>query len=185
MSKTKEEIARKNISTSIEHAGRIYEDYRRMLEGSEEPYTEDDITVNVLADVMHYCASKQISFGECLDVAYQSRAHELITAGAAMRGPIERELEDNEERQKEAIKKEIKAELKKEIPLLTDNDLLTEQQAAEILGVNKGSLSVFRSTGRHQIPFVKVGRNVRYRRSDLEAWMEKRVVTHTGQVKEK
>jgi excisionase family DNA binding protein len=53
-------------------------------------------------------------------------------------------------------------------------DLLDEKQAAEVLTVEPGTLSVWRSTGRYKIPFVKVGRRVRYRRSDLLAWLESR-----------
>jgi predicted DNA-binding transcriptional regulator AlpA len=33
---------------------------------------------------------------------------------------------------------------------------------------------VWRSTGRYNLPFIKIGRNVRYRRADLIAWLEKR-----------
>ena len=36
-------------------------------------------------------------------------------------------------------------------------DLLDEKQAAEVLTVEPGTLSVWRSTGRYKIPFVKVG----------------------------
>lgn len=53
-------------------------------------------------------------------------------------------------------------------------DLLDEQQAAEHLTVSPGTLSVWRSTGRYNLPFVKVGRMVRYRRADLDAWLEAR-----------
>lgn len=53
--------------------------------------------------------------------------------------------------------------------------LLDEQQAAEHLNVSPGTLSVWRSTGRYCLPFVKVGRNVRYRLSDLDAWINERV----------
>lgn len=53
-------------------------------------------------------------------------------------------------------------------------DLLDEKQAAEVLTVEPGTLSVWRSTGRYSIPFVKVGRRVRYRRSDLLAWLKSR-----------
>jgi predicted DNA-binding transcriptional regulator AlpA len=28
--------------------------------------------------------------------------------------------------------------------------------------------------GRYALPFIKIGRNVRYRRADLLAWLEKR-----------
>ena len=57
--------------------------------------------------------------------------------------------------------------------------LLTEQEAASILDVEPASLAVFRCTGRHKIPYIKIGRNVRYRRSDLEAWLTRN--THTGE----
>jgi predicted site-specific integrase-resolvase len=41
-------------------------------------------------------------------------------------------------------------------------ELLDEKQAAEYLTVSPGTLSVWRSTGRYSLPFVKVGRRVRY-----------------------
>ena len=53
-------------------------------------------------------------------------------------------------------------------------DLLDEKQAAEFLGVAPGTLSVWRSTGRYSLPYVKVGHLVRYRPPDLEAWTESR-----------
>ncbi len=53
-------------------------------------------------------------------------------------------------------------------------DLLSEQEAAELLTVAPGTLSVWRSTGRYNLKFLKVGRKVRYRRSDLLAWLENR-----------
>lgn len=58
------------------------------------------------------------------------------------------------------------------------SNLLDEKQAAEVLTVTPGTLSVWRSTGRYQIPFVKVGRRVRYRRADLEAWLAARTRTN-------
>jgi len=59
-------------------------------------------------------------------------------------------------------------------PSATLNDLLDEKQAAAILKVNPGTLSVWRCTGRYAIPFIKVGRSVRYRLADLNAWLESR-----------
>ncbi|HJV25326.1 MAG TPA: helix-turn-helix domain-containing protein [Aromatoleum sp.] len=53
-------------------------------------------------------------------------------------------------------------------------DLLNETSAAMLLNVSPGTLSVWRSTGRYRLPFVKVGRKVRYRRADLLAWLEAR-----------
>lgn len=54
-------------------------------------------------------------------------------------------------------------------------DLLNETEAAKILDIAPGTLSVWRSTGRYSLPFVKVGRKVRYRRSDLHEWLDTRV----------
>lgn len=50
-------------------------------------------------------------------------------------------------------------------------DLVSEDQAAEIIQVKKGTLAVWRSTGRYNIPFIKIGSKVRYRLADLEAWL--------------
>ena len=54
-------------------------------------------------------------------------------------------------------------------------DLLNEQEAAQVLDTAPGTLSVWRSTGRYNLPFLKVGRSVRYRRADLLAWLDARV----------
>ena len=55
--------------------------------------------------------------------------------------------------------------------------LLDESKAAEVLGLSPGSLSVWLSTGRYQVPFIKVGHLVRYRVADLDAWLESRTRT--------
>lgn len=52
--------------------------------------------------------------------------------------------------------------------------LLDEREAAELLDVAPGTLSVWRSTGRYKIPFIKIGHLVRYRRTDLESWLVSR-----------
>jgi predicted DNA-binding transcriptional regulator AlpA len=57
------------------------------------------------------------------------------------------------------------------MPIKTPASLLDEKQAAEHLTVSPGTLSVWRSTGRYNLPFVKIGRMVRYRVSDLDAWI--------------
>lgn len=57
------------------------------------------------------------------------------------------------------------------------DQLLDEKAAATYLDLKPGTLSVWRSTGRYAIPFVKIGRNVRYRRADLDAWLEQRTRT--------
>jgi len=54
-------------------------------------------------------------------------------------------------------------------------DLLTDEEAGQFLNVSPGTLSVWRTTGRYGLPFVKIGHKVRYRRSDLVEWLEKRL----------
>ena len=55
-----------------------------------------------------------------------------------------------------------------------DPDLIDPAPAAELLGVTEGTLSVWRSTGRYGLPFVKVGRRVKYSRKAIAAWLESR-----------
>jgi excisionase family DNA binding protein len=53
---------------------------------------------------------------------------------------------------------------------------LNSQETADYLGVNVDSLAVWRSTKRHKIPYTKVGKWVRYKKADLDKWLESRVV---------
>ena len=50
-------------------------------------------------------------------------------------------------------------------------------EAAIYLGITPGTLNVWRCTKRHQIPYVKVGSLVKYRKSDLDEWLESRTIT--------
>ena len=50
-------------------------------------------------------------------------------------------------------------------------ELLTNEQAADYLGVTPRTLEVWRCTKRHVIAYIKVGRLVKYRRSELDAWL--------------
>ncbi|OBT10368.1 excisionase [Shewanella sp. UCD-FRSSP16_17] len=60
-----------------------------------------------------------------------------------------------------------------------NNLLLTPAQVSEFLGVTIGTLSVWRCTGRYPLSFIKVGRRVMYRQSDVESFVEGRVYEHT------
>lgn len=55
--------------------------------------------------------------------------------------------------------------------------LITPSAASEILGVTTGTLSVWRSTGRYDLPFHKVGGRVFYRKKDLKKWLKTRKKT--------
>jgi hypothetical protein len=54
--------------------------------------------------------------------------------------------------------------------------LVDEKLAAEILGVTPGTLSVWRCTRRYPLPYIKVGRAVRYRLGDLDKFLASRTV---------
>ena len=51
--------------------------------------------------------------------------------------------------------------------------LVPAKEAAEYLGVAPGTLTQWRYKGFGGPPWVKVGRVVRYRMTDLEAWIER------------
>jgi excisionase family DNA binding protein len=56
------------------------------------------------------------------------------------------------------------------------HELLDTKQAAEYIGAQAHTLEIWRTTRRHKIPFIKVGRLVRYRRADLDAWLATRTI---------
>jgi len=53
--------------------------------------------------------------------------------------------------------------------------LLTKEQVSKILGVSVGTLAVWRNTKRYNLPYVKSGRLVRYRESDVQNFIESRI----------
>lgn len=54
--------------------------------------------------------------------------------------------------------------------------LLTEAEAADYLAVEPQTLCAWRCTRRYNLPFIKVGRLVRYRPEDVEAFLESRTM---------
>lgn len=57
----------------------------------------------------------------------------------------------------------------------TSDQLLTEKESAALLGLeNHQTLAVWRCNKRYLIPYIKIGRNVRYRMSDLQRWIDSR-----------
>jgi len=55
-------------------------------------------------------------------------------------------------------------------------DLLTPAETSAVLGVSEGTLMVWRCTKRYPLNFVKIGGRVRYRRQDVEKFVQGRVV---------
>ncbi len=60
-----------------------------------------------------------------------------------------------------------------------DDDLLGNPEAARILGVSEGCLNKWRVYGQGP-RFVKLGRRIRYRRSDLNTFIDDRIRASTS-----
>ena len=50
--------------------------------------------------------------------------------------------------------------------------LLTQTQAAKYLGTTVGTLNTWRHYGKNTIPCVRWGNRIKYRKSDLDNWIE-------------
>ena len=56
-----------------------------------------------------------------------------------------------------------------------NSNLLTPKQTAETLGVTIGTLAVWRCTARYPLTFVKIGRRVMYRQSDIDCFIQNNI----------
>lgn len=54
-------------------------------------------------------------------------------------------------------------------------DLITRKEAADYLGVKEGTLAIWACTNRYNLPYIKMGRLVKYRLTDLDAFIESRI----------
>ena len=63
----------------------------------------------------------------------------------------------------------------------THPKLLTRDEAAAYLNVKPNTLAIWATTGRYDLPFVRIGRCVRYRLADLEAFIERQTSTSTSE----
>ena len=59
------------------------------------------------------------------------------------------------------------------VSTLLNERLLCRDEAAEMLGTTSGTLAVWASTGRYDLPFIKIGRLVKYKREDLLSFIER------------
>ena len=57
------------------------------------------------------------------------------------------------------------------------NQLVNRHEAAQFLGVAENTLAVWATNKRYNLPYVKIGRCVRYKLSDLNAFIEKRTLS--------
>jgi excisionase family DNA binding protein len=61
-----------------------------------------------------------------------------------------------------------------------NGEILSNDDAAKYIGVTPRTLEVWRCTKRYQIPFIKVGRLVKYRKSALDAFLDSRTIGAEG-----
>lgn len=57
-----------------------------------------------------------------------------------------------------------------------ESELLTRKEAADYLGITQHTLSVWACVKRYNLPYVKIGRLAKYRRTDLDAFINRRTV---------
>jgi len=65
--------------------------------------------------------------------------------------------------------------------LLGTAGLMSNIEAAKYMDVAPNTLNVWRCNKRYNIPFVKVGGRVKYRKEDLDAWLASRTVRGLGE----
>lgn len=63
---------------------------------------------------------------------------------------------------------------------LAPDELMTPEQVAAALLLSIRTLAAWRSSGRNPLAYLKVGGRVRYRRSDVDAWLESQARTSTA-----
>ena len=80
--------------------------------------------------------------------------------------------------QVEAVKKQIVEAL--ELPRTPVN--LTPEQTGEVLITTTNTLSVWRTTGRYNLPYTKVSRRVFYPINGVAEFLLRRTVNHTGEI---
>ena len=55
------------------------------------------------------------------------------------------------------------------------SELLSRKEAAAYLGVAEQTLAIWKCTKRYDLPYVKIGKLVKYRKSDLDAFIARNV----------
>jgi hypothetical protein len=60
--------------------------------------------------------------------------------------------------------------------LISNPEFFSNPKAAKYIDITPGTLAVWRSTGRFAIPFFRIGSKIRYRKSDLDAFLASRRV---------
>lgn len=63
--------------------------------------------------------------------------------------------------------------------MASESKWINDEEAAEMMGIKPQTLRAWRSSGREGQPtFYKSGNLVRYKRADVEAWVESTAVSY-------
>jgi excisionase family DNA binding protein len=62
------------------------------------------------------------------------------------------------------------------MPTVQESELLTTKEAARVLHCSAGTLAFWRWEGELDLPYVRIGRAIRYHRQDLEEFIRRRRV---------
>ena len=57
-----------------------------------------------------------------------------------------------------------------------NEQLLTTEQVAKLIGVRPQTLAVWRSTKKFGLPYIKIGHAVRYHETAVRRWLQDRTV---------
>ncbi len=58
--------------------------------------------------------------------------------------------------------------------------LLSRKEAAKYLGVSEQTLAIWKCTKRYDLPFVKIGRLIKYRKADLDGFIFKNLDSNSS-----
>ncbi len=76
---------------------------------------------------------------------------------------------------------EIKAQIVDALGLSRTPVNLTPDQTGEVLDTSTNTLSVWRNTGRYNLPYTKISRRVAYPINGVAKFLLSRTINHTGE----
>jgi len=77
---------------------------------------------------------------------------------------------------------EIKSQIAESLGLQRIPVNLTPEQTSEVLNTSTNTLSVWRTTGRYNLPYTKISRRVAYPINGVAEFLLRRTVSHTGEI---
>jgi hypothetical protein len=59
--------------------------------------------------------------------------------------------------------------------------LVTAAETSNQITAPEATLQYWRTTGAQNLPFIKIGRRVMYRQTDIDQWLDQHTYRHTGE----